>query len=62
MVRAGLPAKFMSTSSEAGCRLWQTRRFVHVACASGNGCQALHILSVWGFPNSKHGPRADVKE
>ncbi len=52
LVDASLPAMAPPNDTPLRRRLWDTRRWVHVAVGYGNGGQVMHIMSVYGHTNA----------
>eukprot|EP00660_Eupelagonema_oceanica_P002110 gene2110-biopygen23759 len=48
MVRRGLPMQAGPRDTERRKRLWATGRWTHCVIGTGNGAQALHVMSLYG--------------
>ena len=53
LARRGLPFKRVEPTSDITKRLWDCGRWVLASVGIGNGQVALHVLSAYGFTNSR---------
>ena len=52
MARLGLSMQKVAPVGELATKLYNTRRFVHAAIATGKGTDMIHVISVYGYPNA----------